>query len=103
MGLHFRGFGYRICCHLGLAEPRLWTKSFHIIDLYAYLVNHEDPMDVIAWRTKYYRYCIAAVLESLGAPAGAIHFGNGSSYELDKEFSIDNYKLCRRLLSSDGG
>ena len=51
-------------------------------------------MDVVAWRTKYYRYCIAAVLESLGVPAGAIHFVDGSSYELDREFSIDNYKLC---------
>ncbi len=31
--------------------------------------------------------------ESLGVSPGKVHFVDGSSYELTKEFSADNYKL----------
>ena len=65
-----------------------------LIDLYAYLLNYKHSLDVVAWRTKYYRFIIAAVLESLGVPPGRIHFVDGSSYEYSKEFILDNYRLC---------
>ena len=51
-------------------------------------------MELVAWRTRYYRSCIAAVLHTLGVPAGKIHFVDGSSYELSRQFTIDQYKLC---------
>ena len=57
------------------------------------LVSHKQSMELVAWRTKYYRFMFAAVLDALGVPAGKVHFIDGSSYELSREFMIDNYKL----------
>lgn len=50
-------------------------------------------MEVVAWRTKYYRFIFAAILDALGVPAGQVHFVDGSSHELTREFMIENYKL----------
>ena len=65
-----------------------------LIDLYAFLVNFKHDLELVAWRTKYYRFMVAAVLELLGIPSEKVHFVDGSSYELTKQFSLDNYRLC---------
>lgn len=62
-------------------------------DLYAFLVNHKESLDLVLWRTKYYRLTFATVLEALGVPVGKIHFVDCSSYEFSREFVIDNYQL----------
>lgn len=44
---------------------------------------------------------IGAVLESLGVPRGKVHFVDGSSYELSREFSFDNYRLSTMVDEED--
>ncbi|RYO84817.1 hypothetical protein DL762_005478 [Monosporascus cannonballus] len=62
-------------------------------DLYAFLVNYKHPLEVVAHRTAYYKFLVRGVLHILGVPDDKVHFVEGSSYELSKEFTLDNYKL----------
>ena len=62
-------------------------------DLYAFLVNFKHPLELVEHRTSYYRHMVRGVLRLLGCPDDEVHFVNGSSYELSKEFTLDNYKL----------
>jgi tyrosyl-tRNA synthetase len=62
--------------------------------LYAYLVNYKDSMDIVLARTRYYRLAIRAVLDVLGVAKKKIDFVDASSYELSRQFTLDNYKLC---------
>ena len=83
---YFETSPFSICC----ASIDLLTGD---ADHYAFLVNHKASLDLVLWRTKYYRLTFAAVLEALGVPVGKIHFVDCSSYEFRREFVIDNYKL----------
>ncbi|GIJ87963.1 hypothetical protein Asppvi_006879 [Aspergillus pseudoviridinutans] len=62
-------------------------------DLYAFLVNYKHSWETVGHRTAYYKHIVRAVLQTLGVPENTVHFVEGSSYELTKAFSLDNYKL----------
>ncbi|KAL1861863.1 hypothetical protein Plec18170_000686 [Paecilomyces lecythidis] len=62
-------------------------------DLYAFLVNYKHSWETVRHRATYYKHIVGAVLRTLGVPENTVHFVEGSSYELSKEFSLDNYKL----------
>ena len=51
-------------------------------------------MDLVAQRTKYYKRVLVAVFDSIGVPTSNLKFVEGSSYQLTKEYSLDNYRLC---------
>ena len=55
----------------------------------------------MAHRTKYYEYLLRTVFESLGIPTSTLRFVQGSSYQLTKEYNLDNYKLCAILSEHD--
>ena len=63
------------------------------LDLYAFLVNYKDSLELVAHRTAYYKFMIRAVLRILGVPDDKVHFVEASSYELSKDFMLDSYKL----------
>jgi tyrosyl-tRNA synthetase len=50
-------------------------------------------MSIVAARTRCYRYAMCAALESLGVPPGRVHFVDGSSFDLSKEFNLEMYRL----------
>lgn len=50
-------------------------------------------MEIVAHRTAYYKFMIRAILRILGVPDDKVHFVEGSSYELSKDFMLDSYKL----------
>lgn len=75
---------------LGTSKHGLTT----LLDLYAFCVNYKHSLETVAWRTQWYRFMFTAVLESLGAPVGKIHFVKTSSYELTKEGVIRTYQLA---------
>jgi tyrosyl-tRNA synthetase len=56
-------------------------------------VNYKHSWETVGYRTAYYKHIVEAVLRTLGVPENTVHFVEGSSYELSKEFSLDNYKL----------
>jgi tyrosyl-tRNA synthetase len=41
------------------------------------------------------------VFQSLGIPTSKLHFVEGSSYQLTKEYNLDNYRLCATVTEHD--
>lgn len=71
------------------------------IDVHAFLDNLKAPLELVAHRTKYYEYLLRTVFVSLGIPTSKLHFVEGSSYQLTKEYNMDNYKLCATVTEHD--
>lgn len=59
------------------------------------------PLDLVAHRTKYYEILLTTVFKSLGIPTSHLHFVTGSSYQLTREYSMDNYRLCASVTEHD--
>ncbi|KAF8808908.1 tyrosine tRNA ligase [Phlegmacium glaucopus] len=72
-----------------------------LADVHAFLDNMKAPLDLVTHRTKYYKYLLMAVFKSLGIPTSALRFVEGSSYQLTKEYNLDNYKLCATVSEHD--
>ena len=71
------------------------------LDVHAFLDNLKAPLDLVAHRTKFYKYILTTVFESLGIPTSSLRFVEGSSYQLSKEYNLDNYKLCATVSEHD--
>ena len=50
------------------------------------------PIELVEQRCKYYRFVLMAVFETLGIPTSKLRIVEGSSYQLTKEYSMDNYR-----------
>jgi tyrosyl-tRNA synthetase len=59
------------------------------------------PLELVGYRTKYYKFVLLAVFESLGIPTSKLTFVEGSSYQLTKEYNLDNYRLCATVTEHD--
>ena len=70
-------------------------------DVHAFLDNMKAPLELVAHRTKYYEYLLTTVFKSLGIPTSSLRFVEGSSYQLTKEYNLDNYKLCATVTEHD--
>ncbi|KAF9522874.1 Aminoacyl-tRNA synthetase [Crepidotus variabilis] len=72
-----------------------------LADLHAFLDNLKAPLELVAHRTKYYEHLLRTVFTSLGIPTSSLHFVTGSSYQLSKEYNMDNYRLCSLVSEHD--
>ena len=81
----------------GIRQPQLPS----LLDVHAFLDNLKAPLDLVAHRTKFYKYILTTVFESLGIPTSSLRFVEGSSYQLTKEYNLDNYKLCATVSEHD--
>lgn len=81
-------------------ESQSVTKPI-ALDVHAFLDNLKAPLELVAHRTKYYQYLLTAVFTSLGIPTSKLRFVEGSSYQLTKEYNLDNYKLCATVTEHD--
>lgn len=63
--------------------------------------NLKAPLELVAHRTKYYKHLLISVFTSLGIPTNKLRFVEGSSYQLTKEYSMDNYRLCAIVTEHD--
>ncbi|KZT20706.1 tyrosine tRNA ligase [Neolentinus lepideus HHB14362 ss-1] len=70
-------------------------------DVHAFLDNLKAPLELVGYRTKYYEYILTTVFKSLGIPTSKLRFIEGSSYQLTKEYNMDNYKLCSIVTEHD--
>jgi tyrosyl-tRNA synthetase len=59
------------------------------------------PLELVEHRTKYYENILLAVFVSLGIPTSKLRFVKGSSYQLTKEYNLDNYRLCATVSEHD--
>jgi hypothetical protein len=71
------------------------------IDVHAFLDNLKAPLELVAHRTKYYKFILLAIFTTLGIPISKLRFVEGSSYQLTKEYNLDNYKLCATVTEHD--
>ncbi|KAF9270531.1 tyrosyl-tRNA synthetase [Marasmius fiardii PR-910] len=72
-----------------------------LADIHAFLDNLKAPLDLVTHRTKYYKFILLAVFTSLGIPTSKLIFVEGSSYQLTKEYNLDNYRLCATVTEHD--
>lgn len=69
--------------------------------MHAFLDNLKAPLELVAHRTKYYQNILLAVFKSLGIPTSKLRIVEGSSYQLSKEYNLDNYRLCAIVTEHD--
>ncbi|KAJ7905008.1 tyrosine tRNA ligase [Mycena leptocephala] len=81
------------------AEPSLMLTGCS--DIHAFLDNMKAPLELVEYRTKYYKFVLTAVFKSLGIPTNKLKFSLGSDYQLSKEFNMDNYRLCATVTEHD--
>ncbi|KAI8346196.1 tyrosyl-tRNA synthetase [Blakeslea trispora] len=75
--------------------------SILLADIHAFLDNMKAPLELVQHRVKYYEAMIKTVLTSLGVPIEKLRFVVGSSYELSKEYTMDNFRLCAMVTEHD--
>ncbi|KAG5641110.1 hypothetical protein DXG03_005973 [Asterophora parasitica] len=61
----------------------------------------QTPLELVAHRTKFYKHLLVAVFTSLGIPTSKLLFVEGSSYQLSREYNLDNYKLAATVSEHD--
>ena len=59
------------------------------------------PLELVGHRTKYYQFILLAVFHSLGIPTSKLRFVEGSSYQLTKDYNLDNYRLSAIVTEHD--
>lgn len=70
-------------------------------DVHAFLDNLKAPLELVGYRTKYYQFVLLAVFRSLGIPTTKLKFIEGSSFQLTKEYNLDNYRLAAIVTEHD--
>ncbi|KAG6002227.1 hypothetical protein E4U21_003318 [Claviceps maximensis] len=73
-----------------------------LADVHGFLDNLKAPIELVEQRVHFYRYIITAVLEAVGVSTEKLRFVQGSSYQYDREYTKDVYKLCSLLTTHDG-
>ncbi|KAJ9125734.1 hypothetical protein QFC24_002518 [Naganishia onofrii] len=56
--------------------------------------NGKSTYETVAHRVSYYSKLLHAIFTSLGVPTEKLSFVTGSEYQLSKEYSLDNFRLC---------
>ncbi|KZT01857.1 tyrosyl-tRNA synthetase [Laetiporus sulphureus 93-53] len=72
-----------------------------LADVHAFLDNLKAPLELVAYRTNFYKFVLLTVFKSLGIPINKLRFIEGSSYQLTKEYNLDNYRLCAIVTEHD--
>ncbi|SAM08842.1 hypothetical protein [Absidia glauca] len=96
--------------HLGYFVPMTKIADFLaagvevtilLADIHAFLDNLKAPIELVKSRAIYYEHMIKAVLTSIGVPLDKLKFVLGSDFELSKEYTMDNFKLCSLVTEHD--
>ncbi|KAJ3999898.1 hypothetical protein F5050DRAFT_1564067 [Lentinula boryana] len=109
-GAYFPDSSFENESHIGYFVPLTKIADFLragvevkilLADVHAFLDNLKAPLDLVQHRTKYYEYVLLAVFKSLGIPTSKLHFIQGSTYQLTREYNMDNYRLCATVTEHD--
>ena len=89
--------------HIGYFVPMIKISDFlkagsdvtiMLADLHALLDDLKTPFELLDARYKYYKDVIKGMLISIGTDITKLHFKRGSEFELNKEYSLDVYKMA---------
>ncbi|PMD31251.1 tyrosine tRNA ligase [Hyaloscypha variabilis F] len=64
-----------------------------LADIHGYLDNMKAPIDLVEFRAKYYEHVIKGILKAVGVDLSRLEFVLGSSYQLNKDYTMDRFKL----------
>jgi tyrosyl-tRNA synthetase len=64
-----------------------------LADIHAYLDNMKAPLELVEQRCNYYEFIIKSLLKAVGVDISKLEFVKGSSYQLNKEYTMDRFKL----------
>ncbi|RDW78051.1 tyrosine--tRNA ligase-2 [Coleophoma crateriformis] len=64
-----------------------------LADIHGYLDNMKAPLELIEYRAKYYETVIKSTLKAIGVDLNLLEFVLGSSYQFNKEYTLDRFKL----------
>ncbi|KAI8630322.1 tRNA synthetases class I-domain-containing protein [Xylariaceae sp. FL1651] len=64
-----------------------------LADIHAYLDNMKAPLQLIEKRTKYYEFVFKSLLKAIGVDISRLEFVQGSSYQFNKAYTLDRFKL----------
>lgn len=88
--------------HLGYFVPLMKVAEFLkagcevtilLADIHAYLDNMKSTWELLEYRVQYYEFIIKEILTLVGVPLDKLKFVKGSSYQLDKEYTLDVLKV----------
>lgn len=88
--------------HLGYFVPLMKIADFLqagcevtilLADIHAYLDNMKSTWELLEYRTQYYEFIIKEILSLVGVPLEKLKFVKGTSYQLDKNYSLDILKV----------
>jgi tyrosyl-tRNA synthetase len=65
-----------------------------LADLHAYLDDQKTNFELLDHRVKYYKELISAMISALGIDTKNLEFKKGSDFQLDKNYTLDMYKLA---------
>ncbi|MBT3304503.1 tyrosine--tRNA ligase [Candidatus Woesearchaeota archaeon] len=65
-----------------------------LADIHAFLDNMKSTWEQLELRTQYYEFIIKEALKSLGASVEKLNFVRGSSFQLEKDYTLDMYKIA---------
>jgi tyrosyl-tRNA synthetase len=65
-----------------------------LADIHAHLDDQKAPFDLLDHRVKYYKEIISAMISALGIDTSNLEFKRGSDFELDKNYTLDVYRLA---------
>lgn len=65
-----------------------------LADIHAHLDDQKTPFELLDYRVKYYGEIISAMISSLGISTQNLEFKKGSDFQLDKDYTLDVYKLA---------
>jgi tyrosyl-tRNA synthetase len=86
--------GYFVPC-MKIAE--LLAAGCHVkillADIHGYLDNMKAPIDLVEYRAKYYERVIKSLLKAVGVDLARLEFVLGSSYQLNRDYTMDRFKL----------
>ncbi|KAI1501541.1 hypothetical protein F5X99DRAFT_382252 [Biscogniauxia marginata] len=72
-----------------------------LADIHGFLDNLKAPIELVEYRSKFYRYAIQNMLETVGVSTEKLKFVLGSSYQKSPEYIMDVYKLCSLVSEHD--
>lgn len=72
-----------------------------LADIHAFLDNLKAPLDLVAYRAKYYENIIKTLLTSIGVPIDKLTFVLGSSYQLTPRYAMDLLRMSTVVTEHD--
>jgi len=78
-----------------------------LADVHAHLDDQKTPWELLDYRVEYYKETLTGMLEALGISTENLEFVRGSSFQLNKDYTMDMYRLsalntfsrCKRAAS----